>query len=94
MFGAKTALKRKKIQQLTADMITLGNDQIKTTDQALLEKIFWPTVKDDAVISLYRIFLCISLIFPPYRSFTTAIAANCLGYGEIWCRFHRSPRKD
>ena len=48
MFGAKTALKRK---------------QIKTTDQALLEKIFWPTVKDDAVVTLYGIFLCILLIF-------------------------------
>ena len=42
MFGAKTALKRKRIQQLTTEMITLGNDQIKTTDQALLDKIFWP----------------------------------------------------
>ena len=63
MFGAKTALKRKRIQQLTTEMITLGNDQIKTTDQALLEKIFWPTVKDDAVITLYRFYLCILLTF-------------------------------
>ena len=63
MFGAKTALKRKRIQQLTTEMITLGNDQIKTTDQALLDKIFWPTVKDDAVVTLYGIFLCILLIF-------------------------------
>ena len=63
MFGAKTALKRKRIQQLTTEMITLGNDQIKTTDQALLDKIFWPTVKDDAVVTLYGIVLCIFLFF-------------------------------
>ena len=62
MFGAKTALKRKRIQQLTTEMITLGNDQIKTTDQALLDKIFWPTVKDDAVVTLYGIF-CVFFLF-------------------------------
>lgn len=50
MFGVKTNVKRGLIQQLTKNMISMGNDQIRITDQALLKKIFWPTVKDDAVL--------------------------------------------
>jgi hypothetical protein len=87
MFGAKTALKRKRIQQLTTDMIALGNDQIKTTDQALLEKIFWPTVKDDAVITFTWIYLRILLIFIHVGHSRQLLLRNALVTGKGGANF-------
>ena len=49
MFGAKVAQKRDMISSLVKVMITLGQYPGRSEDQDLLEKIFWPTVKDDAV---------------------------------------------
>ena len=49
MFGAKVTQKRDMISSLVKVMITLGQYPGRSEDQDLLEKIFWPTVKDDAV---------------------------------------------
>jgi hypothetical protein len=55
MFGVKLDRERSKIESLTKAMIRTGTEFKKEmeSDQYLLDLIFWPTVKDDAVHSFY-----------------------------------------
>ena len=55
MFGVKLDSERSKIESLTKAMIRTGTEFKKEmeSDQYLLDLIFWPTVKDDAVHSFY-----------------------------------------
>jgi len=50
MFGAKVYRRREVIQALTRAMVEMGSDPNKSHDQKTLANIFWPTVKDDAMI--------------------------------------------
>ena len=50
MFAVKVNQRRDLVQGLTRALITLGTGRQQFLDQILLSKVFWPTVKDDAVI--------------------------------------------
>lgn len=49
MFGVKTHQRRDLVEGLTRVLVVLGKNQKYDTDQTLLSKIFWPTVKHDVV---------------------------------------------
>lgn len=49
LFGAKVSQRRDLIEGLTLALINYGQNQKYETDQTLLSKILWPTVKHDVV---------------------------------------------
>lgn len=49
MFGVKTHQRRDLVEGLTRVLVVLGKNQKYDTDQTLLSKIFWPTVKHDVM---------------------------------------------
>jgi len=53
MFGAKVYQRRDLIEGLTRVLISFGQNQKYDTDQVLLSKIFWPSVKHDVVNGYY-----------------------------------------
>lgn len=54
MFGVKTHQRRDLVEGLTRVLVVLGKNQKYDTDQTLLSKIFWPTVKHDVVYLVCR----------------------------------------
>ncbi len=49
MFGVKVYQRRDLVEGLTRVLINFGQNQKYDTDQILLSKIFWPSVKHDVV---------------------------------------------
>jgi hypothetical protein len=49
MLGVKLHQRRDLIEGLTRAMILAGQDQKKSTDQTLLDKIVWPSAQYDVV---------------------------------------------
>jgi hypothetical protein len=49
MFGVKVYQRRDLVEGLTRVLINFGHNQKYDTDQILLSKIFWPSVKHDVV---------------------------------------------
>jgi hypothetical protein len=53
MWGVKLDQRRDLVQGLTRAMILAGQNQQKSTDQDLLDKIFWPSAQYDVVYIIY-----------------------------------------
>jgi hypothetical protein len=56
MWGVKLHQRRDLIEGLTRAMILAGQDQQKSTDQTLLDKIVWPSAQYD-VVREYTLFI-------------------------------------
>jgi hypothetical protein len=50
MFGIKVNQRRSLVEVLTRAMIWMGTKEKYGEDQSVLEKLYWPRVKLDAVI--------------------------------------------
>jgi hypothetical protein len=53
MFGVKVFQERRLVQGLMRSMVTQGTSHGFGFDQTMLAFLFWPTVKDDAVINIF-----------------------------------------
>lgn len=80
LFGVKVKQRRDLIEGLTRVLINFGQNQKYDTDQIILSKVFWPSVKHDVVRSVEKnLQLCDQIFYGNSRWLTIVTIAWRIG---------------